>query len=838
MFSSSETRRMMWGWVGIIAILLTILPGMRLTAAEQPETGFPDVPPSASHATDVTALATQGVFEGTLCGDGRFCPSDPLPRWVMAVWLTRVLNNNEPPPTSTSRFVDVTNAAWWAPHTEHLYQLGVTKGCQTDPPAYCPEANVTRAQMASFLVRAFGYQWDGIAGFTDTTGNTHAQDIDILWGVGITKGCAIQPARYCPDQNVTRAQMAGFLNRARTGGLHTSTESDPSIDGGGGGGGGGSSSGGGGSSSSGGGGGAVARPTAPLDLRVLEGDEQLTVMWAPPAGNGRTKVTGYVVEHKPNSASNWTKHETTAFSITIRNLRNGILYQVRVSARNSGGLGAAANGNGTPAATAPAVPGAPQNLTISSGDSKLFLSWDQPSQNGGSDITGYLVEYRADQDLSWTEHGYKQTTQTLISNLINGATYHIRVSAVNANDQGASAILTATPGKSDPPRYAQVLSRNQQLIVSWIPPALNGGSHITEYEIEYTDPNDGAWITATRSVSSPSTITGLDNGALYRVRVRAINAAGLGPPSHPASGRPGAPSAPRNVVLEVTRNDSAPTSFDGGLNVHWAAPLERGPITRYLVQWRKADSEDFDSTTRQVEVRNLPTSGSPYLLLGLDYGTEYSVRVIAVNANGIGPPSGEVQKTPLSSGDQLGIYIEDSIVEVHQETHPWLRLAFDNMMTLRKPFEIRDIPSAGRAITGCDDTDTLKSCTVFAIWMDPLYYRYNPGIVHELGHAYTLATWPDTPPAVGVGWLYMSSLSAGDCQDSELYADTFSAVLFPDYSPAVYWARCNRRSRRSARGHYRSYDSSGSQRNPGLVRNYLSCRRRRLDLRGFGTGMA
>ena len=68
--------------------------------------------------------------------------------------------------------------------------------------------------MATFLARAFDLEPAATAGFTDTAGNSHAAAIDALAGAGITAGCATVPARYCPDDPVTRGQMATFLARA------------------------------------------------------------------------------------------------------------------------------------------------------------------------------------------------------------------------------------------------------------------------------------------------------------------------------------------------------------------------------------------------------------------------------------------------------------------------------------------------------------------------------------------------------------------------------------------------------------------------------------------------
>ena len=133
----------------------------------------------------------------------------------MAVWLVRVLDETDPARTADSGFVDVDAAEWWAPHVRRLAELGVTKGCATEPARYCPDESVTRAQMASFLTRAFDLAPGPSTGFQDVSpSSTHADAINALAAAGITKGCTAEPARYCPQRPVTRAQMATFLYRA------------------------------------------------------------------------------------------------------------------------------------------------------------------------------------------------------------------------------------------------------------------------------------------------------------------------------------------------------------------------------------------------------------------------------------------------------------------------------------------------------------------------------------------------------------------------------------------------------------------------------------------------
>jgi len=166
------------------------------------------------HEPSINRLAAMGVLDRTGCGERRICPDDPLPRWVMAVWMIRILDQVPDSSAAITRFEDVDPGAWWTPYVERLAEIGVTKGCNTDPLQYCPDQPVSRAQMASFLVRALDLPPASPAGFADTAGNTHQPDINALAAAAVTKGCATNPLQYCPDRPVTRAEMATFLVRA------------------------------------------------------------------------------------------------------------------------------------------------------------------------------------------------------------------------------------------------------------------------------------------------------------------------------------------------------------------------------------------------------------------------------------------------------------------------------------------------------------------------------------------------------------------------------------------------------------------------------------------------
>jgi hypothetical protein len=99
---------------------------------------------------------------------------------------------------------------------EAIAQAEITRGC--NPPAntrYCPDDDVTRGEMAAFLRRALGLPAVASDHFSDDGNSIFENDINAIAAVGITRGCN-PPAndRFCPNDSVDRGQMAAFLRRA------------------------------------------------------------------------------------------------------------------------------------------------------------------------------------------------------------------------------------------------------------------------------------------------------------------------------------------------------------------------------------------------------------------------------------------------------------------------------------------------------------------------------------------------------------------------------------------------------------------------------------------------
>ncbi len=139
------------------------------------------------------------------CGGGRFCPNGLVTRAQMATFLVRSLDL---PRSTVDHFTD-DDASLHEANINALAAAGLTAGCGAT--TFCPTGRVTRAQMATFLGRAASLPATVSDYFVDDERSTHEARINGLAAAGITGGCGTHA--YCPGGIVTRGQMAAFLYR-------------------------------------------------------------------------------------------------------------------------------------------------------------------------------------------------------------------------------------------------------------------------------------------------------------------------------------------------------------------------------------------------------------------------------------------------------------------------------------------------------------------------------------------------------------------------------------------------------------------------------------------------
>ncbi len=177
--------------------------------------GFTDVDSSNVFEADICWLAAAAITLG--CNppaNDEFCPKDYVTRGQMAAFLVRALGYTD---NGGGDLFSDDDGSVFEDNIDKLGTAGVTRGC--DPPTndmFCPNDYVTRGQMAAFLVRALGYTDNGGGDlFSDDDGSVFEDNIDKLGTAGVTRGCN-PPTNdmFCPNDNVTREQMAAFLRRA------------------------------------------------------------------------------------------------------------------------------------------------------------------------------------------------------------------------------------------------------------------------------------------------------------------------------------------------------------------------------------------------------------------------------------------------------------------------------------------------------------------------------------------------------------------------------------------------------------------------------------------------
>jgi S-layer homology domain/Cysteine-rich secretory protein family len=188
---------------------------------------FTDVPAGHMFFTSIQAFAEAGITRG--CSATTYCPDSAVTRGQMAVFLLRAMGESPITPTGT-RFTDVPASHQFAGFIERFAQLGITNGCGAS--TFCPSAPVTRAQMAVFVLRALGVTTAPAASgtvFADVaSSHMFCGYIEEFSRRGITRGCG--GGNYCPDNPVTRGQMAIFIVRAFSIPLCTSTSPDTSSE--------------------------------------------------------------------------------------------------------------------------------------------------------------------------------------------------------------------------------------------------------------------------------------------------------------------------------------------------------------------------------------------------------------------------------------------------------------------------------------------------------------------------------------------------------------------------------------------------------------------------------
>jgi hypothetical protein len=261
----------------------------------------------------------------------------------------------------------------------------------------------------------------------------------------------------------------------------------------------------------------LAVPDAPTGARAVAGNQQASVAWTAPSGNG-SPIASYTVTAAPGGWS--TSVDSSQTAAIVAGLTNGTSYTFTVTATN--GVGSSPPSAASNAIVPAAVPGAPTGVSAAAGNQQATVMWAAPLASGDP-ITGYTVT--AVPGGKWVQVSGAQTTATL-TGLTNGISYTFTVQATNSSGTGAASApsLPVVPfGIPAAPTSAHATSSGAELVASWTAAAANG-STITGYTVVVSP---GGRTATTAGTQTHTTIAGLAAGT-YTFAVRATNAAGTG----------------------------------------------------------------------------------------------------------------------------------------------------------------------------------------------------------------------------------------------------------------------------------------------------------------------
>ena len=307
------------------------------------------------------------------------------------------------------------------------------------------------------------------------------------------------------------------------------------------------------------------------------GITKIELSWTAPAD---PDIAGYRIEWSADGASGWrdlaahTGSTATAYDDTGLAARTTRHY--RVSAIN-------AERPGSPSETAHATTGAgapeaPTGLVASAvGNTKIGLAWQEPTEIGGSAITGYRIERSADGVSGWrvlvpdtgnADTAYRDT------GLPSATTRHYRISAINGDGPGvASGVAHATTGSGAPDAPWGLVATAKapgpgdtttQIDLAWEKPAEFGRSAVTGYRIEWSANGTSSWrelVADTGSTDRTRSDSGLPAPTTRHYRVFAINADGTGPASNVAHAT--TDDVVRPVLVSARTSTTGSTAFLG-----------------------------------------------------------------------------------------------------------------------------------------------------------------------------------------------------------------------------------------------------------------------------------
>uniref|UniRef100_A0A8D2NQ83 Titin n=1 Tax=Zosterops lateralis melanops TaxID=1220523 RepID=A0A8D2NQ83_ZOSLA len=341
-------------------------------------------------------------------------------------------------------------------------------------------------------------------------------------------------------------------------------------------------------------------PAGPLEINGLTA-EKCHLSWGPPQENGGADIDHYIVEKRETSRIAWTlcEGELKTTSCKVTKLLKGNEYIFRVMGVNKYGVGEPLESVAVKALDPFTIPSPPTSLEITSvSKDSITLCWARPESDGGSEISGYVIERREKTSLRWIRVNKKPVYDLRVksSGLRQGCEYEFRVYAENAAGLSLPSETTPLIKAEDPiflpspPSKPKIMdSTRSNITIGWTKPLFDGGAPVTGYTVEYKKTDETDWTTAIQNLRGTEyTITGLTSGSEYVFRVKSINKMGVSEPSDVSEPQV-AKEREEEPAFEIDSEMRKTLIVKAGGSFTMTVPFRGKPVPN--VTWNKPDTD-------------------------------------------------------------------------------------------------------------------------------------------------------------------------------------------------------------------------------------------------------
>ncbi|XP_072548583.1 myomesin-3 [Salminus brasiliensis] len=302
-------------------------------------------------------------------------------------------------------------------------------------------------------------------------------------------------------------------------------------------------------------------PAAPHCIQAVpDTDTSALLLWKEPKST--EGILGYYLYCSEVGSSEWrtiNNKPVTGTRFTVHGLKTNKEYVFRVkSVGRAGNSRYSEESQPVRVKAAKVVPSPPSGISLlHCSGSEMVIGWRAPANQGGEAVQGYYLDQRDKSQSVWREVNSKPVKERVytVSALLEGRYYQFRAFAANliglskpsAPSEAFLCERWTMPEPGCPYDLELREVRRESLVVMWAEPLYQGQSQVIGYVVEISQGEESEdWTAVTQELVTDKhlRISGLQAGQTYRIRVSAVNSAGVGRPSLPtepvtAQTRPG-----------------------------------------------------------------------------------------------------------------------------------------------------------------------------------------------------------------------------------------------------------------------------------------------------------